>query len=42
MMLKNKSAGKMDDVTGAELLPDSRMCDTCGSEACNIQAGTQT
>ena len=34
----------MDGITGASLLPDSHICDTRGTEACDIQAeiGTQT
>lgn len=28
----------MDSVIGAKLLPDSCMCDLCGTKACDIQA----
>lgn len=28
----------MDSVIGANLLPDSCMCDPCGTKACDIQA----
>lgn len=38
VVLKNKCTGRMDSVIGANLLPDSCMCDPCGTKACDIQA----
>lgn len=42
VVLNNKFTGKMDSVTGANLLPDSHVCDPSETKACEIQAGTQT
>lgn len=38
VVLKNKFTGRMNSVIGANLLPDTYVCDPCGTKACDMQA----